>query len=72
MIDRHAESMKCLGEDCPDKRCEICYANRHMLDISDSYRKNVKGGYYTRTIMEITTKDGKKHYTYVRRGEDDD
>ena len=59
----------CLGEDCPDKDCKICPANksRGVLDVSDSYRDAVKNGYYTSTVTKY--KDpitGKEKYCYTR------
>lgn len=44
------EKRFCLGEDCPDKRCDLCYANHTtQLPVTDSFRthKSVStNGYY--------------------------
>lgn len=59
----------CLGEDCPDKQCQICWANKTtMLEPTDSYRKSVPNGYYSSGgIIQIKDpQTGKTHYNYAR------
>ena len=71
----HGEVMEreyCLGSDCPDKNCAICLAadkRKFNWDITDDYRKKVKAGYYTTTIVEVVDPEtGKKKYVYTRPG----
>ena len=60
----------CLGEECPDKNCKICSAAwnaRFVLDVTDSYRRSVKTGYYTTTVMRyIDPVTGKEKFCYTR------
>ena len=60
----------CLGEECPDKNCKICPAAwnaRFILDVTDSYRRSVKSGYYTTTVMRyIDPVTGKEKFCYTR------
>ena len=71
----HGETMErqyCLGEECPDKNCKICPAAdkaKFVLDVTDSYRQKVKGGYYSTSIIEVVDPvTGKKKYIYSRPG----
>ena len=56
----------CLGDECPQKYCEICPAKRTTrLDQTDTFRRNKK--FYTSGIIEITDpKTGKKKIIYAR------
>lgn len=59
----------CLGQSCPDKNCKICPAEKSVpvMDVTDNFRKAVKTGYYTSTIMSY--KDpvtGEEKYCYTR------
>ncbi len=58
---------------CKDKNCKICPAsgrNPTVMDTTDSYRRSVKRGYYSSSIIERRDKDGKfLGYAYNKPGE---
>lgn len=60
-------------ENCLDKNCKICPAcgrNPKVLDVTDSYRKKAKRGYYTTTMIEKRDSNGKLiGYMYNKIGE---
>lgn len=61
----------CLGDDCPQKYCEICPAKRTtQMDPTDSFRSQNKRGFYTSGLVEITdSKTGEKRLAYARNGD---
>lgn len=65
----------CLGEECPDKRCEICPAKKcTMLDVTDNFRNHPSispNGYYSSGgIVRIRDKEtGEIRYAYSRFNE---
>ena len=66
------EEIFCLGEDCPDKKCEICTAKHGMhLLITDSFRTHESvspSGYYSSGgIIHVKNKDGKVEYKCIRK-----
>lgn len=71
--ERILDRKYCLGKECPDKRCEICPAERHVggiLDSTDTYRQSIKKGYYTSSVVEVMDpKTGQKRYVYTKSGE---
>ena len=65
----------CLGEECPDKRCEICEAAGTMLDVTDNFRRHPsisKSGYYSSggLVHVRNPKTGKIEIRYARRSGD--
>lgn len=60
-------------EECKDKNCKICPAsgrNPSIMDTTDSYRKSVKKGYYSSSIIEKRDQNGNfLGYTYNKPGE---
>ena len=69
------EKKYCLGEDCPDKKCEICAATHKMLDITDSFRSHPSispSGYYSSGgLVHIrNSKTGKIEIHYARKSGD--
>ncbi len=72
----------CLGSNCPNKDCRICNAagkgrgrvfedehgNMSASEATwDSYRGQIKGGYYTKSIIEVVDPaTGKRKFIYHR------
>jgi len=69
------EKKYCLGEDCPDMRCEICEATHRMIDVTDSLRTHPSispSGYYSSggLVHTYNPKTGKTELHYARRSVD--
>ena len=58
---------------CKDKNCKICPAsgrNPTVMDLTDSYRRSVKKGYYSSSVIERRDENGKfLGYSYNKPGE---
>lgn len=69
------EEKRCLGKDCPDKRCEICEVRfTTQLDVTDNFRssKHFPNGYYSGGGLAhvYDPKTGRTKIIYARRSGD--
>jgi len=72
---RPGETVYCTGENCKDKRCEVCPAKKSkQFDVSDTFRSNKEAfpnGYYSSggiARVKSVDKDGNiiTKYVYAR------
>ena len=67
-MERHYDCKACENKNC--KICPACGRNPLIMDTTDSYRKSVKKGYYSSSIIPKRDKDGKIiGYAYNKPGE---
>lgn len=60
-------------KNCKEKNCKNCYhfgKDPSSMEYTDDYRKKVKKGYYSSSLIEVRDENGKFiEYRYNKNGE---